>query len=135
MFRNKKNKELIKYLIVGISTVFIDFIVYKLLIKFIAIYLSKTFSFLCGTLWSYQFNRTWTFKYGNPKISQFVKYLIIHITSLFLNVSINSTLLKTFYSNFSWSYSFSFFSATIVSAVYNFLCIKIFIFNNQNRKS
>ena len=128
--KNKKNEELIKYLIVGFSTVLVDFLVYKLLIKFVVIYLSKTISFLSGTFWSYQLNRTWTFKSGKPKISQFIKYLIIHITSLVLNVFINSLMLKTFSKNYFLSFEVSFFIATLTSAIYNFLLIKILIFNN-----
>ena len=130
MLKNKKNKELLKYIFVGLSTVLIDFLIYKFLIKFIVIYLSKTISFLSGTFFSYQLNRTWTFKSGKTKLSQFIKYLIIHITSLVLNVFINSLLLNTFSKNYFLSYEVSFLIATLISATYNFLFIKIFIFNN-----
>ena len=95
MLKNKKNKELLKYIFVGLSTVLVDFLIYKFLIKFIFIYLAKTISFLSGTFFSYQLNRTWTFKSGKKTLSQFIKYLIIHITSLILNVFINSLLLNT----------------------------------------
>ena len=125
-----KNKELIKYIFVGLSTVSIDFLIYKFLIKFIVIYLAKTISFLSGTFFSYQLNRTWTFKSGKKTLSQFIKYLIIHITSLVLNVFINSLLLNTFSKNYFLSYEVSFLIATLTSATYNFLFIKIFIFNN-----
>ena len=130
MLKNKKNKELLKYIFVGLSTVLIDFLIYKFLIKFIVIYLAKTISFLSGTFFSYQLNRTWTFKSGKKTLSQFIKYLIIHITSLVLNVFINSLLLNTFSKNYFLSYEVSFFVATLTSATYNFLFIKIFIFNN-----
>ena len=130
MLKNKKNKELLKYIFVGLSTVLIDFLIYKFLIKFIVIYLAKTISFLSGTFFSYQLNRTWTFKSGKKTLSQFIKYLIIHITSLVLNVFINSLLLNTFSKNYFLSYEFSFLIATLTSATYNFLFIKIFIFNN-----
>ena len=125
-----KNKELIKYIFVGLSTVLIDFLIYKFLIKFIVIYLAKTISFLSGTFFSYQLNRTWTFKSGKKTLSQFIKYLIIHITSLVLNVFINSLLLNTFSKNYFLSYEVSFLIATLTSAIYNFLFIKMFIFNN-----
>ena len=125
-----KNKELLKYIFVGLSTVLIDFLTYKFLIKFIVIYLAKTISFLSGTFFSYQLNRTWTFKSGKKTLSQFIKYLIIHITSLVLNVFINSLLLNTFSKNYFLSYEVSFLIATLTSATYNFLFIKIFIFNN-----
>ena len=125
-----KNKELLKYTFVGLSTVLIDFLIYKFLIKFIVIYLAKTISFLSGTFFSYQLNRTWTFKSGKKTLSQFIKYLIIHITSLVLNVFINSLLLNTFSKNYFFSYEVSFLIATLTSATYNFLFIKIFIFNN-----
>ena len=130
MLKNKKDKELLKYIVVGLSTVLIDFLIYKFLIKFIVIYLAKTISFLSGTFFSYQLNRTWTFKSGKKTLSQFIKYLIIHITSLVLNVFINSLLLNTFSKNYFLSYEFSFLMATLTSAIYNFLFIKIFIFNN-----
>ena len=130
MLKSKKNKELLKYIFVGLSTVLIDFLIYKFLIKFIVIYLAKTISFLSGTFFSYQLNRTWTFKSGKKTLSQFLKYLIIHITSLVLNVFINSLLLNTFSKNYFLSYEVSFLIATLTSATYNFLFIKIFIFNN-----
>ena len=130
MLKNKKNKELLKYIFVGLSTVLIDFLIYKFLIKFIVIYLAKTISFLSGTFFSYQLNRTWTFKSGKKTLSQFIKYLIIHITSLVLNVFINSLLLNTFSKNYFLSYEVSFLIATLTSATYNFLFIKIFIFKN-----
>ena len=130
MLKNKKNKELLKYIFVGLSTVLIDFLIYKFLIKFIVIYLAKAISFLSGTFFSYQLNRTWTFKSGKKTLSQFIKYLIIHITSLILNVFINSLLLNTFSKNYFLSYEVSFLIATLTSAIYNFLFIKIFIFNN-----
>ena len=130
MLKNKKNKELLKYIFVGLSTVLIDFLIYKFLIKFIVIYLAKTISFLSGTFFSYQLNRTWTFKSGKKTLSQFIKYLIIHITSLILNVFINSLLLNTFSKNYFLSYEVSFLIATLTSAIYNFLFIKMFIFNN-----
>ena len=130
MLKNKKNKELLKYIFVGLSTVLIDFLIYKFLIKFIVIYLAKTISFLSGTFFSYQLNRTWTFKSGEKTLSQFIKYLIIHITSLVLNVFINSLLLNTFSKNYFLSYEVSFLIATLTSATYNFLFIKKFIFNN-----
>jgi len=125
MLKNKKNKELLKYIFVGLSTVLIDFLIYKFLIKFIVIYLAKTISFLSGTFFSYQLNRTWTFKSGKKTLSQFIKYLIIHITSLILNVFINSLLLNTFSKNYFWSYEVCFLIATLTSATYNFLFIKI----------
>ena len=130
MLKNKKYEELLKYIFVGLSTVLIDFLIYKFLIKFIVIYLAKTISFLSGSFFSYQLNRTWTFKSGEKTLSQFIKYLIIHITSLVLNVFINSLLLNTFSKNYFLSYEVSFLIATLTSATYNFLFIKIFIFNN-----
>ena len=133
MLKNKKNKELLKYIFVGLSTVLIDFLIYKFLIKFIVIYLAKTISFLSGTFFSYQLNRTWTFKSGKKTLSQFIKYLIIHITSLVLNVFINSLLLNTFSKNYFLSYEVSFLIATLTSAIYNFLFIKMFIFNNTKK--
>ena len=129
---SKKFFELIRYFIVGLSTVLIDFFIYKFLSNFLIIEISKTLSFLTGSLWSYQLNRLWTFKNIKPKLSQFIKYLVIHISSLFLNVLVNSLLIKILPTNFLWRLNLAFTFATLASAIYNFLFIKFLIFNKYN---
>ena len=129
---SKKFFELIRYFIVGLSTVLIDFFIYKLLSNFLIIEISKTLSFLTGSLWSYQLNRLWTFKTIKPKLSQFIKYLVIHTSSLFLNVLVNSLLIKTLPINFLWRLNLAFTFATFASAIYNFILIKFLIFNKYN---
>ena len=129
---SKKFFELIRYFIVGLSTVLIDFFIYIFLSNFLIIEISKTLSFLTGSLWSYQLNRLWTFKNIKPKLSQFIKYLVIHISSLFLNVLVNSLLIKILPTNFLWRLNLAFTFATLASAIYNFLFIKFLIFNKYN---
>ena len=126
---NNKKLELIRYIFVGISTVLIDLFIYKLLVNLFIIDIAKTLSFITGTLWSYQLNRIWTFKAGRSNLSQFTKYIIIHLSSLILNVSINSILIKSFPVNFLWHLDIAFICATFTSAVYNFLFIKFYLFN------
>ena len=128
---SKKFFELIRYFIVGLSTIFVDFFIYKLLVNFLIIDISKAVSFLTGSLWSYQLNRLWTFKTGKPKLSQFIKYLVIHISSLFLNVLINSLLIKLLPINLIGRLNIAFIFATFASAFNNFLLIKFFIFNKS----
>ena len=129
---SKKFFELIRYFIVGLSTVLIDFFIYIFLSNFLIIEISKTLSFLTGSLWSYQLNRLWTFKNIKPKLSQFINYLVIHISSLFLNVLVNSLLIKILPTNFLWRLNLAFTFATLASAIYNFLFIKFLIFNKYN---
>ncbi len=129
MKASKKKLELIRYFIVGITTVFVDFFIYKLLVNYLIIDISKTLSFITGSLWSYQLNRLWTFKAGKPKLLQFIKYLVVHISSLFLNVLINSLFIKLLPIHFLWRLNIAFLFATMASAIYNFLFIKFFIFN------
>ncbi len=129
---NIKISELIRYFIVGLSTVLIDFFIYKLLSNFLIIEISKTVSFLTGSLWSYQLNRLWTFRTNKPKLSQFIKYLFIHISSLFLNVLINSLFIKLLPTDFVGRLNLAFTLATFACAIYNFLLIKFLIFNKYN---
>tara|TARA_B100000524_G_C23437804_1_gene294019 strand:+ start:165 stop:563 length:399 start_codon:yes stop_codon:yes gene_type:complete len=128
---SKKTYELTRYFIVGLSTIFVDFFIYKLLVNFFIIDISKAFSFLTGSLWSYQLNRLWTFKTGKPNLSQFIKYLVIHISSLFLNVIINSLLIKLLPIHLIGRLNMAFIFSTFVSALNNFLFIKFFIFNKS----
>jgi len=58
-------KELSVFLVVGISTVVVDYIFYQgmVALQWATIDIAKTFSFIVGTLYAYGANRFWTFSY------------------------------------------------------------------------
>lgn len=126
-------KVVIKFIIIGITTVFIDLIIYLFLIKIgLLIQIAKAISFLSGALFSYQANRKWTFNIKYFKLSQILRFTFLYITSLLFNVSLNSFLISIF--TYKLSLEFSFILSTIVSATYNYLGLRLFVFKRNQRR-
>jgi len=117
-------REIVIFLFVGTATVFVDFLTYQGLMKagFIPIYVAKTAGFLAGTLFSYFANKFWTFGQKTYVAGSVWRFSLLYIATLFVNVFINSTSLKF------TSMSVSFLAATGISAVLNFLGMKLFVF-------
>lgn len=126
-----KNSKVLRFLFVGSSTVLIDFIVYSILYLIgINSKISKSLGFVSGTLYAYYMNKNITFKSDKKGIKVFISFISLYIFSLFINVSINETLLHlTFF--FNYKYLFSFFIATLVSAILNYTVMNLIIFKNK----
>ena len=129
-----QKKIITKYIIIGFSTVFIDLIVYLFLIKIgLIIKKAKAISFISGALFSYQANRKWTFKIKYFNLSQILSFTFLYITSLLLNVSLNGFFIYIY--KYALGFEFSFIFATTISATYNYLGLRFFVFNSNLRKS
>ena len=123
-------KDLTKFIIIGSTTVFIDFVIYLFLIKIgLPIKIAKAFSFVSGALFSYQANRKWTFKIKYFKLSQILSFSFLYISSLLFNVSLNSFFISIFKNQLSFEFAFIF--STTVSATYNYLGLKLFVFKRN----
>ena len=79
-----KNKQLIKYGIIGCFCVGIDFIVYWLLVQIVKMpYLyANIISVHCGIFVSFFLNRQFTFKVKNKTLLRFISFYIIGLTGL-----------------------------------------------------
>lgn len=119
-------KEVLKFLVGGGTGVFVDFVVYKILmLKGIERTAAKTVSFICGSIVGFIINKYWTFKSSKFQIKEILKYILLYSITAFVNSQINKYMLmfgKEFY---------SFLCATGVSTVLNFLGQKFLIFNNK----
>jgi len=122
-------RELAIFLIVGVSTVLIDFISYRGLIGFqvMEVDMAKAAGFLVGTLFSYFANRIWTFGH-NPHVPGSVwRFSALYASTLGANVLINSLALKLL-ADMAIAIQLAFLLATGVSACLNFLGMKLFVF-------
>ncbi|MDA8691944.1 GtrA family protein [Candidatus Pseudothioglobus singularis] len=119
---------------VGITTVFVDLICYTILILIsLDTYLAKGASFLVGTVFAYFANRKITFRVpSNSQNNKFFYFLILYLTTLFINVSINEFVLNFSGHDIS-SYALAFICATSVSASINFFGMKFFVFNKKKK--
>ena len=115
-----------RYLITGINTVLVDMTVYFLILRTLNNYsFAKSFGFIAGALFSYIINKNWTFKYTKNNKS-IIKFIAVYSSALFINVSLNNTLIEVLETNFE--VYIAFFLSTFTSACYNFLGMKFIVF-------
>ena len=129
-------RELSIFLVVGASTVFVDFIFYIGLIMFdiVAVDMAKATSFLVGTLFSYFANRYWTFGHKHHVAGSAWRFAVLYASTLGANVLINSLALKLFTGGVA-AMQLAFLFATGVSSSLNFLGMKIFVFKTNQVKN
>tara|TARA_A100001388_G_C28542939_1_gene391131 strand:- start:134 stop:544 length:411 start_codon:yes stop_codon:yes gene_type:complete len=125
------NKELNRFVAVGISSVLIDVIIYFVLLYFeIGISFAKALSFFGGTIYSYSINKKWTFKaIGSKKV--FLFYISLYAVSMKINITVNNLILNLFINKNILSILISFVISTLFSASLNFLFSKYFIFRKR----
>ena len=126
MYINKLSSEFKRFILVGISTVSIDFISYNIFVEFL-----KAISFLIGSIFDYFVNSLFTFKSKNKSIKQITKFFIFYFCSLILNVSINGYFVSLFLGN-KFGLFLAFLIAVTFSVIFNFVTIKNFVFNQSS---
>jgi putative flippase GtrA len=124
-------REIVRFLVVGVIVTLIDFCVYcALLWMGTNIYVAKTISFLTGTTCAYFGNRAWTFGHTEQKgFGSAPKYFAVYLMSMGANVLVNGL-------SFGWLTGaqigggtyIAFVLATGTSTVLNFIGIKLFVF-------
>jgi putative flippase GtrA len=122
-------RELAIFLVVGASTVLVDYLSYLGLVGsgVMEIDMAKATGFLIGTLFAYFANRFWTFGQKSYFLGSEWRFTILYASSLGVNVLINSIMLKLFPDEIA-AISLAFFVATGVSASLNFVGMKFFVF-------
>ena len=122
-------RELVIFLIVGASTVLVDFITYRGLIDFqvMEVDTAKATGFLVGTLFAYFANRFWTFGQKLHKPGSVWRFSALYASTLGANVLINALALKLL-ADMAIAFQLAFLLATSVSASLNFLGMKLFVF-------
>ena len=122
-------RELAIFLIVGVSTVLVDFISYRGLIGFqvMEVDMAKAAGFLVGTLFAYFANRFWTFGHNPHVLGSVWRFSALYASTLGANVLTNALLLKLL-ADMAIAIQLAFLLATGVSACLNFLGMKLFVF-------
>ena len=122
-------RELIRFLICGVSTVLVDYISYRSLIGFqvMEVDMAKATGFLVGTLFAYFVNRFWTFGHKPHVPGGAWRFSALYASTLSANVVINAFALKLL-ADLASGIQFAFLVATGISACLNFLGMKFFVF-------
>jgi putative flippase GtrA len=146
-------KQLTKFVIIGISAVMVDLVVYYICSDVLGlnIDLAKGIGFLIGTVYTYYLNKRWTWKYTErSNHGMILKFAMVYLVSLVFNILINkygllwcpafevnfniTTLADAHVNNiitFKGHKFVAFFFATLVSAFINFLGQKYLVFKTS----
>jgi putative flippase GtrA len=132
-------RELGIFLIVGLLTVGIDFLIYRGFIYLEPfglddINIAKGFSFISGTIFSYFANRFWTFNQQNTGSGSVFRFVVVYILSLIANITINYLCIEWFSSSalaLEYTLLIAFILATSASASFNFIGMKFFVFTHR----
>ncbi|TXI11514.1 MAG: GtrA family protein [Polynucleobacter sp.] len=131
--------ELAIFLIVGLLTVLIDFLIYRAPIHFNtfgfnSVDIAKGIGFIGGTIFAYFANRFWTFQQQTTNSGSVTRFILIYILGLSANIAINHLTI-------SWLSDaiiipeyiplIAFVLATGVSATLNFIGMKFFVFTDR----
>lgn len=119
----RSKKELKRFLIAGSCAVLTDFITYYYMLNFLSHNISKTISFLLGTVVAFIINKYWTFENKKKNFTQIIQFLFLYTSTLTINVIANSFIL-----NITGLVLLSFVIATGVSTVLNFIGQKWWVF-------
>jgi putative flippase GtrA len=150
-------KQLVKFFIIGVFATLVDLFVYYILLQLIPVFeldlnlvgehfhpdnrdLSKSCSFIIGSLVTYNLNKYWTWKQHDRSHKRFAKFYTLYGASLVLNVLANKFALHVLTNNemFDWvpkPFLFAFGFATGVSAVFNFAGQKLWVFSVKDEKN
>jgi putative flippase GtrA len=146
-------KQLIKFFMIGVFASLVDLIFYFFMLQIIPLFeinlnfvgtvfhpdnndLSKTISFVLGSLVTYNLNKYWTWKQKDRSHKRFAKFYTLYGISLMLNVFANKMALYVLNENamFEWvpkKFLVAFVFATGTSAIFNFAGQKLWVFSSK----
>jgi putative flippase GtrA len=131
--KNILKHQLASFTGVGIFSLGIDALSYAFMINFTSLGMnfSKGASFFLGTLNSYFFNRSITFRSSIHHASGLSKHLSVYGFSAASNIFMNNFIFQALESiGFPYAILFGFLSATAISVIINFIGLKFFVFKS-----
>jgi len=120
-------------LIVGITTVALDFAVYRLFLFLdTPTAPAKAAGFIAGTIFAYFANRLWTFDRAKGGRNVFAMFMGLYLTTLLINVGVNSGVILILGES-ELLLGLAFLMATGTSATLNFVGMRMIVFRNERR--
>lgn len=123
--------QLIFFLLAGFFAVSIDYLIYTSTTEKFGLIFSKLLGFYSGLVVSFLVNSSLTFKkFGKRflRIKYFLRYFIVLSINMLINVIIN-LLLISFFSSIPNITFLAFSIATLFSMVFNFIGMKLLVFD------
>lgn len=123
-------RELVRYGLVGVVGVVIDFGLLNIFVQFtkLDVYQSLVFAFLVSVVASYFLHSHWTFKVKKLPI-KLIAYCLTAIVGLIINFTVMYLLIE------GWDlwYNYAKLVAVFIALVWNYTIAKTLVFNNISR--
>lgn len=121
-------REAAIFLVVGSTTVAVDLCTYLLLLRAgLPIDWAKGIGFVVGMAFAYISNRIWTFGHVRPARASLLRFIVLYLATLLLNVAANHLVLVLLAGR-TGAVPLAFLVATGASAASNFIGLKFFVF-------
>lgn len=124
-------KNILRFCIVGGATTCIDFIIYILVSKMCSITIAKCVSMFAASLFSYVFNKVWTFENDDKNNGRYIwKFYVTFGVNMSINVSVNALVFGIYHNKI-----IAFVIATGCATIVNFLLQRLWVFKiKENTK-
>lgn len=123
-------KNLFRFCIIGGCTTVIDWCIYWLMSKSIDVSLAKICSMLLVSIFSYFFNKFWTFENVDKEHKRYIwRYYITFVINIMINTSINTGIYKV-----TGKKILALFIATGCATIVNFLLQRFWVFKCGERR-
>ena len=134
-------RELAIFLIVGLLTVAIDFLIYRTMMHFnpfgfYSVNIAKGIGFIGGTVFAYFANCFWTFQQQTTGSGSVTRFILVYVLGLSANIAINHLSISWFDDVIitpEYIILIAFILATGVSATLNFMGMKFLVFTDHKR--
>ena len=121
-------REAAIFLVVGSTTVVVDFCAYQILLRMdLPVDWAKGIGFVVGMVFAYVANKIWTFGHVQPARASLLRFIALYVATLVLNVVANHVVLALLAGS-TGAVPLAFLVATGASAVTNFVGMKFFVF-------
>jgi putative flippase GtrA len=118
-------KHLMRFVVIGSSSVLIDLLVYQLLLDTLSTSLAKGISYLAGMCFGFIGNKYWTFESKAKAGSEILGYGLLYSITLAINIILNNLLLDWLGSERKLV---CFLIVTGITTVLNFLGLRLITF-------
>ena len=122
------------FLVVGLLTVAVDYVTYRgLILSQLSdmVDVAKAVGFITGTVFAYFANRFWTFCHKTHIAGSVWRFSLLYAVTLLINIGINAFALKQL-NGLPVEIQAAFLIATGISAVMNFIGMKLFVFRTES---
>jgi putative flippase GtrA len=122
--------QLGRFVLVGGLSAIVDYGIYQALLHLgLFASVAKAISFICGTTTAYLLNKRFTFE--APKVGgtgRFTGFLLLYGSTFFVNVGVNSVMLRVIPRDLPWQTSICWVIAQACATTINFLVLRMVIF-------